>query len=204
MIKGVKINCLGDEKVFGKPHFEAVEVPLSDSIFFTHRTSPIAERIGIPIFTRRCPQDPKWKNLKDAKLFGHESPANNQDATFLHTCCHPETASDPCVGSMGWNFAPWEWMNAAGTILVVRQDKKPLLPLQMEALAKYCRYEARPLMTHCTGVYAPEKPMEKTVALSMISRTTFVVFWYKLLDRKREEGVKIPDEPLPYDEYEEK
>lgn len=51
-VKGVRINCIGDEKMGDKPHFERVEIPLTDPIFSYHDTSDIAERIGLPILTR--------------------------------------------------------------------------------------------------------------------------------------------------------
>lgn len=58
-VKGVRINCVGDVKMFKRPPFEQVEVPTTDVIFTMHDTSDIANRIGIPILTRRCPPDPE-------------------------------------------------------------------------------------------------------------------------------------------------
>ena len=70
-VKGVKINCVGDCKMFNKPHFEAVEVSSTDPIFSEHDTSDIAERIGLPIFTWRCPPNSSWANDQDNKIFEH-------------------------------------------------------------------------------------------------------------------------------------
>jgi hypothetical protein len=75
--------------MFNKPHFEVVEIPSTDPIFSKHDISDIAKRIGLPIFTGRCLPDPKWANDQDNKIFEHQSPFNNQDATFLHLCCDP-------------------------------------------------------------------------------------------------------------------
>jgi hypothetical protein len=72
-VKGVKINCIGDQKTSNKPNFEAVEIPSTDPIFSTHR---------LPIFTRRCLPDLKWANHQDNKIFEHQSPFNNQDAAW--------------------------------------------------------------------------------------------------------------------------
>ena len=191
-IKGVKINCLGDEKMLSKPHFEAVEVSSTDLIFSEHDTSDIAKRIDLPIFTRRCPPNPEWANDQDCKLF------NNQDATFLHLCCDPKADFDPHHGIMGWGWASMQWQNDVGSTIVVRQDRKPLLSLHVEALCKYCR-EIRPLFGHSQGEYAPEKPMKKDAVLAMICRPTFVIHWYKLLEMKREKG-EDTSAPYPYDE----
>lgn len=73
-----------------------------------------------------------------------------------------------------------------GSFIVVRQDKKPLFPLHVEALCKFCRYGIRPLLGHSIGEYAPEKPMERDAVLAMICRPAFVICWYRLLDEKDE------------------
>lgn len=77
-----------------------------------------------------------------------------------------------------------QWQNGVGSTIFVRQDKKPLSPLHVEALCKYCRYEICPLLAHSRGDYTPEEPMSKDAVLAMISRPTFVIYWYKLLDEK--------------------
>ena len=196
-ISGVRINCLGDQKMLNKPQFEAVEVPSTDAIFSEHDTSDIAERIGLPIWTRRCSPDPRWVTQQGNKTFGGESPFNNQDATFLHLCCDPNSSFDPLMGTSSWGWASMQWQNSVGSTIVVRQDKKPLSPLHVEALCKYCRYEIRPLLGHSQGEYSPEEPMSKNAVLAMISRPTFVIHWYKLLDEKFNRG-EYESVPSPY------
>ena len=44
-IEGVKIICIGDQQIFDKPYFEALEVSSADLISFKHDTSDIAKRI---------------------------------------------------------------------------------------------------------------------------------------------------------------
>ena len=68
-----------------------------------------------------------------------------------------------------------------GSVIVVRQDKKPLFLLHIEVLCRYCRDEIRPVLGHSVGEYAPEKPTGKDVVLAVIYRPTFVICWYKLL-----------------------
>ncbi|MCJ1468422.1 hypothetical protein MMC07_007050 [Pseudocyphellaria aurata] len=189
MVLGVRINCVGDRGMLNKPRFEAVEVPCTDTIFSKHDTSDVAERIGLPIFTQRCSPDPRWAD--DECLF------ENTDATFLHQCCDPKSVFEPLSlrGSMGWGLASRQWQDNVGSTLVVRQDKKPLSPLHVEALCKYCR-EVRPLFGHSMGEYYPEEPMSKDAVLAMICRATFVISWYKLTGEK--EGADL-DVPYPYD-----
>ncbi|KAL7894328.1 hypothetical protein HDV64DRAFT_127229 [Trichoderma sp. TUCIM 5745] len=197
-IMAVRINCLGDQKMCNRPAFESVEIFPTDPVFNNHDTSDIANRIGFPILTRRLPPNPTWANNKDNAIFNHSSPYNNQDATFLHLCCDPSPPSNPTTGSLGWGFASMQWQNNVGSVLVLRQDKKPLHPLHVEALCKYCRYDILPLFSHSMGEYAPEEPMKKNAVLAMICRPTFVISWYKLLEEKTEKGDEA-DAPYPYD-----
>ncbi|KAF2646712.1 hypothetical protein P280DRAFT_388309, partial [Massarina eburnea CBS 473.64] len=170
------------------PHFEEVEIPITDEIFTTHYTSDIAGRIGIPIFTRRCPPDPKWDN----KSHGGKDPANNPDATFLHQCCDPSAKFDLASGLGGWGWCSTAWQSPAGSVIVVRKDKKPLLPLHMEALAKYCRDEIQPLMEHSVGGYAPEEPISREDVLRFICRATFVIFFTKMRKVKNDYATPSP------------
>lgn len=180
-----------------KPHFEGLQIPSTDPIFSQHDTSDIAERIEIPILTRRCAPDPKWVNDEDNKIFEHQSPFDNLDATLLHLCCDPKAQTDLRTRKLGWGWASMQWQNEVGSVIVVRQDKKPLFPLHVEALCKFCRHEIRPFLGHSKGEYAPEKPMERDAVLAMICRPTFVICWYKLLDEKRKNG-EDSSAPYPY------
>ncbi|KAI1204516.1 uncharacterized protein F4807DRAFT_447060 [Annulohypoxylon truncatum] len=197
-IKGVRINCIGDQKMCGRPKFEAVEIAQPDPIFSYGDVSEIMKRVELPIITQHCRPDPKWANNENYKAFEGMSPFNNQDATYLHLCCDPNADLKLQMGKLGWGFAPLKWQDGVGSVIVVRQDKKPLFPLHMEAMCKYCRYDASDLIRHSLGEYAPEKPMEKGDVLTMICRPAFVIFWYKLLDERRKKG---EDSSAPYPYY---
>ncbi|KAL9086506.1 MAG: hypothetical protein Q9165_007122 [Trypethelium subeluteriae] len=196
-IEGVKINCVGDQKTFNKPYFETIGVSSLDPVFIEQESSDIAKRIGLPIFTRHCIPDPTWANDRDHKIFGHQSPFNNEGATFLHLCCDPKATHDLHTGIWGWGWASQQWQGGVGSAIVVRQDRKPLSPLHVEALCRYCIDEIRPLLAHSIGEYAPEEPMSKDAVLAMICRPTFIIKWYKLLDEKHREK-EYPEDPDPY------
>lgn len=197
-VKGVRINCLGDQKMFNRPPFEAIELPRTTSAFTSYEHSEIAKRIGLPILTQRCFPHPNWANAKDSEMFGNESPYNNQDATFLHLCIDPKVKSDLSRGIMGWGWAPEQWQRDVGSAIVIRQDKKPLSPWHVEALCRYCRYHARDCLAHSKGEYAPDEPMSKDLVLSIICRPTFSICWYRMCDEKHKDGVDV-DAPFPYD-----
>ncbi|KAA8623294.1 zinc finger mynd-type protein [Pyrenophora tritici-repentis] len=127
-------------------------------------------------------------------MFEHKSPSQNQDATFLHLCCDPGAKLDIGKESLGWGWSPQSWQNNVGSVIVVRKDRKPLLPLHMEALAKYCREEVISLFAHSNGSYHPEQPMKKGHVLSIICRPMFVIYWNKFLEQKNEYSTPSPYE----------
>ncbi|KAI0098009.1 hypothetical protein GGR51DRAFT_539450, partial [Nemania sp. FL0031] len=188
-VKGVKINCAGDQKMFNKPPFEEIELSTTHNIFEEHDTSDIADRIGLPIFTRRCHPHPNWAN--DRTMY------NNQYATYLHLCCDPKAEFDLSRGILGWGWVSTDWMNIVGSTIVVRQDKKPLSPFHVEALCRYCFHDVGGYMAHSHGVYEPDEPMSKDLVLSIICRPTFSVCWSKIVDEKNEKGETV-DVPSPY------
>lgn len=197
-IKAVRINCRGDQILHNRPNFEATEVPSTHSIFSSHSISDIANRLEFPIFTQRCQSDPTWADPSNDEMSGISDPLGNQYATFLHLCCDPDSGLETSPGSLGWAWAPQQWQHNVGSVLVVRQDMKPLFPVQMEALCKYCRYDARAFLAHSIGEYSPEKPLAKETALSMICRAAFVISWYKMLDGRND--IEALETPNPYEE----
>jgi hypothetical protein len=69
----------------------------------------------------------------------------NQSATFLHIGCDPDiTETMEYPGS--WGFAPMKWQNDVGSVIIARQDKKPLLPEHAEALADFCQEHVTPMI----------------------------------------------------------
>lgn len=132
-------------------------------------------------------------NDQNNEIFEHKSPFTNPDATFLHLCCDPRADFDSRTGTLGWGWASQQWQNDVGSVIVVRQDKKPLFPLHVEALCKYCRHEVSPLFE-----YASETSMEKDAVLAKICRPTFVICWNKLLVEKHKNG-EDSTAPHPYD-----
>ncbi|KAI0199273.1 hypothetical protein F4808DRAFT_433227 [Astrocystis sublimbata] len=193
-IQGVRINCQGDRQLLNKPLFEEVKLPDFHHIFDKdeHDTSDIAERVGIPILTKRCFPHPLWATTQATGMY------INQEATFLHMCCDPNVKFDLSRGILGWGFASRDWQGGVGSVMVVRKDKKPLWKWHVEALCRYSRNEAREWLAHSLGDYAPAEPMSKDQVLSKISRTTFAASWSKMCNEKHEKG-EHSDAPSPYE-----
>ncbi|CAH0396254.1 unnamed protein product [Bemisia tabaci] len=177
LVKGVRINCDGDRELCKRPPFEAVEVS-PDILFSDQDTSSIAERMGLPIFVRKYSPDPKWE--ADPSAYG------NSNATFLHMCCDPK--------SEWWGWAPLHWRTQVGSVFVIRQDKKPLLPLHVEALCHYCREFLQPAFEDSLGGSGPENEPSKKHVLSMINKSKFLYQWGNFLSERN-----CKDVPSPYD-----
>lgn len=166
--KGVRINCLGDQTMFQKPQFEAVEIPLDHPVFFEGDTPVIAERVRLPVFTLPWPSNSdKEKSSGDL---------TNENAKYLHLSCDADAES--------WGTVPHWWVDPCGSVIVVRQDMKPVFTIQIEALCKYCRKEIHPLMVDSREQYGSNRSMDKQAIAAMICRPQFHVFWTSFLKEK--------------------
>ncbi|KAF3015603.1 hypothetical protein E8E14_009708 [Neopestalotiopsis sp. 37M] len=171
-VKGVRMNCDSDCKVFNKPRFEPVDVPSTDPIFGVscepeselqwNDTSDIADRIGLSLLTRRLPP-----SLRRARLAYGDF--QNQDATQLHLCCDPTANGLPT----GYGSSPG-----------------------FEAICEYIRHDAGPPIFAIMG---PDRDpsISRESVLSMITGSNFSKYWGKFLEEKRKEGTVV-EEPSPY------
>ncbi|KAK7534904.1 uncharacterized protein J3D65DRAFT_428085 [Phyllosticta citribraziliensis] len=189
---GVRINCEGDVEKYGRPKFEAVRVLVTDRVFTGELrrdrwTSEIADRIGIPISTRKYKAKVDWRQRFER---------TNQEATFLHINCNEKPGE-----KAGWGWCPVEWQMPCGSVLVVRQDKKPLHPLHAEALSEYCQHRAEPIFQIANERAAEDNPdnpgekLVKKVALARLTQSDFEKTWEKVL-RRNQGG---PEVKSPYE-----
>lgn len=181
-ITGVRINCIGDRRM-RRPDYEEVEISPDDYVFTVRETSDIADRVGFPIFTREYPADPAWSTEPV-----HGIDFTNDDALWLYLCCDP---SDP-----GWGSTPRNWDDEMGSVLVVRQDKKPLHTEHVEALCTYCS-DLRLFFGHPIRQGLTIAPMSKDAVLAMIHRPAFEAHWFKMGYEGR--SARVARVPSPYE-----
>ena len=161
-----------------------------DMLFPCYDTSDIADLVGLPIFTKKCSPHPSWANSND------EGAYSNVDATYLHLCCDPNvTPSDD--RKFSWGLASRRWRVRVGSIIVVRQDQKLLSRWHVEALCRYCQYEAAAYLAHSIGAY-PDEPISKELVLSIICRPAFSIFWSKVREEEQKKGGDISGITSPY------
>lgn len=72
------------------------------------------------------------KPPKDLQYF------TNNVAAVMHRHLHPSQVVYATPQSAGFGDVPEIWSGAVGDVLVVREDRKPLTPLVIEALYSFC------------------------------------------------------------------
>jgi hypothetical protein len=165
-VKGVKISCEADQNVFGAEKYVSVQVP-RDHPVFTKVTTPcgISALLGLPVLVKKYPADKAWAKNESISGIGY----NNQAATFLHLNTDPNSRS-----LMGWGWAPMEWQNKVGSVLVVRSDGKDLSPHHCEVLCTFCQFKMQPLFEDSMGAgMNPENPMSKDAVLQQMTKKNF-------------------------------
>lgn len=77
-VAGVRINCLGDRVVNGKPTFRLVQVPDSHPVFHSPNLGGSA-----PYAADRYSPDPAWLSATDLTPFGNRQPHSNPEGSRL-------------------------------------------------------------------------------------------------------------------------
>lgn len=186
-VTAVRVNCFGDQAFCRRPPFEAIELDSDHEIFSTHEFPGLAAHIGIPVFTKKVEPDPRWAVTEHS--VGGQRSWNNQDATFLHLCCDPKASYDPAIGTLGWGWAPAMWQNHVGSIVVVRQDRKPLSILDVQTLCYYCSHQVQGLFEESVEQHGAGDIAGKEAVLTKINRTKYMQQWeITKRRRQREEG----------------
>ncbi|KAF4630290.1 hypothetical protein G7Y89_g7849 [Cudoniella acicularis] len=188
IVKAVDISSKGDRNILGKLKYVETEIQKDSSIFTTTKPTSVSAYMGLPLLVKKYGNfNPEWmKKYQNGKIF--PSPFMNRNSLFLNIRAEP--IDD------GWGFADiHEWDIQIGTVLVARQDKKPITLRQVEALARFCRYELCPAMEYakevfyCSGEVSWKNERERKKHLlemqaafvkKWMCRTTFDQYFYKL------------------------
>jgi MYND finger len=158
--QGVRINCLGDQKVFGVEQYVAVAVPPDHPVFQSTPTG-ISTHMGLPLLMRKYPPDRAWKGDKDM-------PYENLPATFMNL--------NADMSSEQWGWAPLHWQNDVGSVIVVRKDGKDLTARQAEAFAYYCQFKLQPVFEDSLGGGYVDRTREAVVS-QFLTRKKFEQFF---------------------------
>ncbi|KAL2068295.1 hypothetical protein VTL71DRAFT_16393 [Oculimacula yallundae] len=131
-VKGVLIRCTGDieishEQTGTLEKFAEVLIAKDHSIWDLPPT-PASKIMGLPLLTQKQSHNPAWNPNSHTRF-------DNQAATFLNLTV------DPKVDDGMWGFAPLEWQQEVGSVLLVRKDGKDLSRTQAWALAEFMQHE---------------------------------------------------------------
>lgn len=94
---------------------------------------------------------------------------DNPAATYLQMGVDPAT---------DWGFVGLDWVDPAGSVVVVRDGGEELNPQHVEALCHWCLFVLRPLFQDSMGMgMDPENPMEKERVLGRLVKTEWECFY---------------------------
>ena len=173
-VRGVKINCRGDQRTFGVEEFSAVNVPVDHPVFFDSVMAPISKLVGMPLRTRKCPPDTLWKD--------DHSSYTNVPATFLH-----QNTDDSSGG--WWGLAPMEWQDDVRSVLVVRSDGRDVTVQQVEALCHFCQFKMQPLFENAHG--AGLVSMSRAEVLGYLTTDGFREYFVELRAKRMMDEGKV-------------
>jgi hypothetical protein len=109
-IKAVRLNCEGDTFFCDRAEFQPVLEPKSALLLASDIPTPVADRIGIPIIVRKVPPAIVWRDARRPYRI------NNDNTRMLNP---PVQGAD------------------TGSLVLLRKDGKPLLPIHIHALFGY-------------------------------------------------------------------
>ena len=121
-VRGVRVSCQGDIRVFGANKYIPVNVSIFDPVFVAEKPGS-SELLGVPVRVRKIPPHPAWK------YSGIVNISENQVVTRLFRQMDPEHDD--------FGLAPMRWDLPVGSVLVVRDNGKDITPQQVEALCYY-------------------------------------------------------------------
>ena len=118
-VQAVKIACDGESEELQIDKFTAVEIPQRSPLFENADRSDVSQHVGHSMLVMKCrPNGSQSYNL-----------SNSEAAKMMMNI-------DPKASDFGW--APMKWQTAIGSVIVAREDRGPLGPIEVEALSYFC------------------------------------------------------------------
>lgn len=157
----VRINCPGDHAL-GRPKFETIKIRANHVAYDAPVTS-ISQLMDFPLRVIRCSAPYASEYEK------REHNVDNTAATYLNMGVDPEVS---------WGFVGLDWVDPAGSVIVVRGKGQNLSPQHVEAMCHWCEFVLRPLFDNSRSMgLHPETPIAKSAVLARITRSEFEDFY---------------------------
>ncbi|KAF2673112.1 hypothetical protein BT63DRAFT_410159 [Microthyrium microscopicum] len=181
-VKAAIILCDGDLKASKKGlRFQMTDIVLNHPIFQEHDMPKTAKLLELPLLTRKNSLDTRFTPVLNASVVG-ERLISNINADVLHFDCDLKNYRPAMPVSQPY---PAATLRGPGSILVVRQDKKPLLPMHVSAMCEYIRQE---INSNVPRTYTRDAEAEKRrneQILAAMSPDKFQAFWNQWLPHQR-------------------
>lgn len=156
----IRINSSGDQSL-GRPMFEPIKIRADDGACRAPLTS-ISQLIDFPLRVIRCsaPYSPEYDK--------HDHDITNTAATYLNLG----------AGPADWGFVGLDWVDPAGSVIVVREKGGYLSPQHLEAMCHWCEFVLKPLFDDSLSMgLHPDSPIEKSAVLARLTRREFEDFY---------------------------
>jgi MYND finger len=150
-LKGVKVNCVGEQALHKVDAFSLIEVPSHSLERYgctIGQISPISRLIGFPIRVWKCSEEERPKNVTNYNT-------DNVSATLIFL--NP----DPTSPQFGWS--PSHWQSDLGNVLLVREDGEDLAVNLAETFCRWCEWKLFPLFEGALGLFGDEKLQRRQV-----------------------------------------
>ncbi|KAI8931331.1 hypothetical protein NX059_011672 [Plenodomus lindquistii] len=165
-VRGVRINSSGDQKSVELPdEFEPVRVPTTHAVFHqkTPATLPIPHLLELPITYSKCPRRPDLEAACEIEKWGvrksdWNSPFRDLQQSWL--LAGQQDFATTAFAMVHTNDTVAEYY--CGSAILVRQDEKPLLVPQLEALWRYNKFLLEPRMTQASQTVASSSSSDQS------------------------------------------
>lgn len=204
-VRGVRVNCDGDIKVEPsmRPVFEPVKVPLTHKIFSGSAFLPIAEKLDLHILFAKYPRTQEYEaNIVDyegrAALLRHNEMDWNaiaRDLTQSWLLEDEEKRARKTGHPLDFECSKCFFQ---GSLILARQDKKPLYPHHVEMLWLYNKRWLELLMTCVANIHLDpdeKKSFEQKLA-EQTTREAFELYHEHLQTKGTADERKLPS---PYE-----
>jgi hypothetical protein len=192
MVHGVRVKCLGETAFSPKPANAPKTVAAAEIAMPSKDEGqwdcPAAEKIGLPIVVTKCTPGISWR--------GRTFDGAHAACTLFHVGLTTYNAFDLSLFEGRTIRQRHDLISDSGSFIVVRQDKKPLHPLHIKAMAGYLLDKLKDHDEECRKIGSPGNLQ---VYLDSISKDDFSKVWDAFMEKYKH----LPNFPVdlqsPYD-----
>lgn len=145
-VRGVKINCVGEQVRSKVEVFAPVEVPSQSYERYGYTVGhiiPISKVINFPLRAWKCP-------LKERPVDPNTYNTENVTATIINI------SSDPKSNDYGWS--PHHWQSDVGNVLLLRDDGEDLDLALAETFCRWIEWNLWPRFEDALGLFSQAPP----------------------------------------------